>query len=164
LVRSNWKPNGFPARQSNFESKWRRMVVNGRLRAFHPHMAHWLKVLMVALLLFLAAAVPLAMQRAAAPLRWGALEGTLTDEDGPVAGATVEAQHSGSGAMTRAVTDQRGFYRLSDLQRGWYSMWIVSARHNSVSVPRIFVEEGATTRKDVQMGLMSRSTESAQAP
>lgn len=122
-------------------------------------MAHWLKLSIVALLLLMAAAIPLAMQRATGP-SGGVLEGTLTDETGPVTGATVEAQHLASGAMTRAVTDQRGFYRLRALPRGWYSLWIVSSRNNSVSVPRIFVEEGETIRKDIRMVSVSRSIES----
>ncbi len=120
-------------------------------------MPHWLKILMVALLFLLVAAIPLAMQSPT-----GALEGVLTDETGPVVGAKVEASHSWSGAMRQTVSDNRGFYRFSNLQRGTYSLWITDPRHESAQIPRVFVEDGATAHLDVRLVSMSRrSTETA---
>src|SRR5690348_3233144 len=101
---------------------------------------------MVALLLLGVAAIPLAMQRPA-----GALEGVITDETGPIAGVTVELTHSLSGAIARTVSDRRGGYRVTELQRGTYSLWITEAAHESVGIPRVFVENGETAHLDVRM-------------
>lgn len=109
-------------------------------------MPHWLKIAIVAALFLLAAALPLAMQRSA-----GSIEGVLTNDTGPVAGATVEARNIMSGEPAQATSDRSGFYRVSGLRRGAYSLWITAVRHDSVSIPRVFVEEGATMRKDVHL-------------
>lgn len=100
----------------------------------------------VAALFLLAAALPLAMQRSAS-----SIEGVLTNDSGPIVGATVEARHITFGETTQATSDGGGFYRITGLRRGAYSLWITAAGHNSVSIPRIFVEEGVTSRKDVQL-------------
>ena len=117
-------------------------------------MPHWLKVILVLAIFLLVATIPMAMQ----PGR-GSLEGVLTDDAGPISGATVEASQLTVGVMFHTTSDFRGFYRLEGLPRGTYSVWITHPLHDSVNIPRIFVEGGVTTRKDVQLG-SRQSTES----
>jgi hypothetical protein len=117
-------------------------------------MPHWQKIAIVAALFMLAGALPLAMQRST-----GSIEGVLTDDSGPVVGATVEARGIMFSETAQAASDRTGFYRIAGLRRGAYSLWITAARHDSVSIPRVYVEEGATARKDVHLRI-TRSTES----
>jgi hypothetical protein len=117
-------------------------------------MPHWLKMAIVAALFLLAAALPLAMQRSV-----GSIEGVLTNDTGPFEGANVEARNIMSGESAQAISDRSGFYRITGLRRGAYSLWITASRHDSVSIPRVFVEEGATSRKDVHLRI-TRSIQS----
>jgi hypothetical protein len=114
-------------------------------------MPTWLKVLIVALLLLLAGTLPLAMQRDT-----GSLEGTIADEIGPVAGAKVEVWHMATGEAAQTNSDNSGSYRLDGLHRGSYSLWITAARHESVNIPKVFVETGTVTRKDIHMNTTGR--------
>ena len=71
----------------------------------------------------------------------------------------MEASHVTTGAMAQTTSDARGFYRFENLPRGTYSLWITAGGHDSVSIPRIFVEGGGTTPRDVHL-VSRRSTES----
>lgn len=117
-------------------------------------MPHSLKVILVLAIFLVVVAIPSAIQ----PGR-GSLEGVLTDEAGPVTGAIVEASHLTIGVMSHTTSDARGFYRFDGLPRGTYSLWITDPRHDAISIPRIFIEDGLTTRKDVRLVPRS-STES----
>jgi hypothetical protein len=107
-------------------------------------MPHWLKFVLLGAFLLLLASVPLAMQP-----DYGALEGVVSNEQGPVAGATIEARNVMTGAVMRVVSDQRGYYRFDRLRAGRYSLWVQAPRHDSVWVARVVVERGESARQDV---------------
>lgn len=119
-------------------------------------MPHWLKVLLVVILFLLAGVIPLAMHLAS-----GTIEGVVSDEFGPVAHAEVEAQHSTSAEVARTTSDANGHFRLDGLRRGWYSLWVKAPSGNSVRIPRVFVEDGAVSQKDVRLYSPPSSIESA---
>lgn len=109
-------------------------------------MPRWFKILLPLGLFLMAIAVPLAMQRSS-----GDLEGTLSGDTGPVAGARVEAHRTASGETASATSDSTGHYRLPGLTAGWYSLWITAKDYNSVSIPKVYIEAGVTLRKDVHL-------------
>jgi carboxypeptidase family protein len=66
----------------------------------------------------------------------GAIRGAVKLSDGPVARATIQATHGGSGRMFRATSDASGRFALTNLPEGTYE----------VSVPEV----GLTTERFVQ--------------
>jgi hypothetical protein len=97
------------------------------------------------LLLFLA--FPLALQ-----YQTGSLEGTVASQQGPIAGASVEVRNIMTGAVFRVTTDVRGHYEVARLRPGRYSLWVETPDHDSVWVPRVLVERGQATHRDVPLG------------
>ena len=56
---------------------------------------------------------------------YGTLVGNITDPSGlPVVGATVRAEHSGTGLARESKTNERGGFQFSDLQSGSYSLTV----------------------------------------
>ena len=108
------------------------------------------KYLRLILLLLLAIAIPLAMSFGQG--RTGNLEGFVLDQAGlPVAGASVQASNIMHGGVIRASSQSNGFYRLANLDAGRYSLWVKARWHTSEWIPIVIVEEGQTTRKDIQL-------------
>ena len=46
------------------------------------------------------------------------MSGRITDESGPVVGATVVAVHEPTGSQFYSVTDAKGYYRLNSITAG----------------------------------------------
>jgi len=53
--------------------------------------------------------------------------------------------------VTTASSQPNGFYRIADLAGGRYSLWADAKGHASEWIPMVIVEEGKTTRKDIQL-------------
>jgi hypothetical protein len=109
-------------------------------------MPHWLKYVLLIFIFLILVSRPLAMQ-----FSTGALEGTVSDEFGPVANASIEARCTATGAIHWAQTDSRGYYRMEALRSGHYSLWVKSAGHDSTWIREVIVEAGRTTRADVHL-------------
>ena len=90
-------------------------------------MQPWLKYVLLGLLLLLLGSIPLAMQLTA-----GSIEGLITNQAGPVSGATIEARNIMTGVETRGVSDQNGHFKIVGLREGRYSLRISEERHESV--------------------------------
>lgn len=116
-------------------------------------MPRWMRYVILALVFLLLASWRLARQ-----FDTGALEGFITSNAGPLAGASVEARHSIRGDVGRTASDQSGFYRLDGLRPGLYSLWITAEGYCAVQIDRIPVERGQTVRRDVQMSRISGTT------
>jgi hypothetical protein len=108
-------------------------------------MPRWLKYVLLALILMLIASIPLAMQ-----FDRGSIQGTILDNVGPVAKASVEARNVMTGSVTRAESDAGGNYKPQGLRAGRYSLWIQAASRDSIWIREVTVERGAT-RKDVDL-------------
>ena len=107
------------------------------------------KLILIGLLILLLGSIPLAMQRDRV-----ALEGTITDDRGAaVAGAAVEARNTMTGAVLRAVADERGRYRIEGLPQGRYSLWITAIGHDSVWIREVIVDRGETVRRDFRLAV-----------
>jgi len=108
-------------------------------------MPRWLRFVILALILVLLSSLPLAKL-----LEDGAIEGYVTNQNGPVAGATAEAQNLMNGEVVLASSDTTGYYRI-DLPPGRYSLWIKAVQHTWINFPKIPVGRGEIVRKDVQL-------------
>ena len=105
-------------------------------------MKYWLWALLILLL----AAIPLAMR-----FESGSIEGVITDEVGPVAGASVEATNVMTLAVFKTESDSAGHYKFEDLRAGRYSLWVVADGHDSVEIPRVIVDHGQAVREDLRL-------------
>ena len=101
---------------------------------------------LIALVLLLAI-IPLAMQRDT-----GGMDGLITDEQGPIAKASVEARNVMSGTDFRAQSDATGHYKLQSLPQGRYSLWVKASEHDSEWIREVIVEHGRTTHRDIRLG------------
>jgi len=82
----------------------------------------------------------------------GAIEGLILDQAGiPVMQAKVEACNVFRGGCIGTVSQSNGFYRISGLPAGRYSLWAEANRYGSVWMPLIIVDEGQTTRQDIEL-------------
>ena len=107
------------------------------------------KLILIALLILLLGSIPLAMQRGQV-----AIEGTITDDrSAAVAGAIVEARNTMSGAVFRAIADERGRYRIEGLPPGRYSLWITAIGHDSVWIRETIVDRGQALRRDFRLAV-----------
>ncbi len=102
------------------------------------------KYIALAVILLLAASVPLAKQ-----LENGAIEGFITDASGPVAGASVEARNVMGGAFFRKNSDSNGYYQIESVRPGRYSLWVREESHMPARMVSVLVEHGQTAREDV---------------
>jgi hypothetical protein len=109
-------------------------------------MQGWLRYAVLAFALLLAAIWPLTRETDHA-----AIEGQITNQSGPLAGASVEARNVTGGSVVRAVSDANGYYRLGDLRPGRYSLWITAEGHYSALIERLAVDRGETVRRDVRL-------------
>jgi len=108
------------------------------------------KYLLLILLLLLAIAIPLAMSFRQG--NTGSIEGFVLDQAGiPVVRATVQATNILHGGVTTASSQPNGFYRIAGLAAGRYSLWAEAKGHASEWIPIVIVEDGQSTRKDIQL-------------
>ena len=110
-------------------------------------MSKGLKFTLILLLLLLAASIPLAMQ-----LESGAIEGTISNDTGPVASAAVEARNLITGAIFQTHADSAGYYRIGSLRAGKYSVRVEAPGHDSTWIPQVTVMRGQTAQTDIHLG------------
>jgi len=84
---------------------------------------------------------------AGVPSEPGAIEGSISNDNGPVTGAVVEARDQ-RGITMRATSDYGGHYELKNLRPSSYSLRVEAPSRNSVWVPRIAVESGQTIQRN----------------
>ncbi|HVZ15562.1 MAG TPA: carboxypeptidase-like regulatory domain-containing protein, partial [Terriglobales bacterium] len=89
----------------------------------------------------------------------GTIQGVVSDDQGPVAKASIEARNVMSGAVTKTESNSRGEYKLDDLHYGRYSLWVQAPAHSSTWILKITVEKGKVTRRDIHL-LRDRTTTS----
>jgi len=110
----------------------------------------WFKVLPLFTLALAVLSFPSARQLPYAGA--GGIEGVVLDQAGiPIMQAKVQACNVMQGGCLGTVTQYNGFYRISGLAGGRYSLWAEADRHASVWMPLIIVEEGKTTRQDIEL-------------
>jgi hypothetical protein len=109
-------------------------------------MPHWIKYVLLTLVLLLVGSIPLAMQ-----FETGSINGLVVDDRGPIEGAFIEVDNSLTGSVTRAESDRRGRYEILHLRAGRYSMWVEADWHDPIWVSQILVEHGASTEKNLSM-------------
>lgn len=102
--------------------------------------------LLIAVLLLLVS-IPLAMQR-----ETGGIDGLISNENGPIAKASVEARNVITGAVFRAQSDAAGRYKLESLPQGRYSLWAKGSEHDAEWIREVIVEHGRSTRRDIRLG------------
>jgi Carboxypeptidase regulatory-like domain len=85
----------------------------------------------------------------------GSIEGIVTDESGPVVGASLEARNRVHGDTARTYSDARGHFKLCDLRAGLYSLWGQAEGHDSVWIQSVIVEHGQAVRQDVRLRKVS---------
>jgi len=110
-------------------------------------MPRWTKLLLLVLGLLLVATLPLARQ-----FDTGSIEGVITDDRGPLPYASIEARNLMFGDITRGESEIDGRYRIEDLRPGRYSLSVTAAGHEQAWVPRIVVERGGVSQRDVRLG------------
>lgn len=110
-------------------------------------MQKWMKYALFALLLLSIAAVPLAMIQPDT----GSIEGVITDEIGPVAGAVIEAHQQVTAVFVHGESDATGYYRIDGLHTGRFSLWVQAADHDSIWIAQVPVERGHAAREDIFM-------------
>src|SRR5687767_15919828 len=85
---------------------------------------------------------------------YGSLVGNITDPSGlPVAGATVRAEHSGTGLARETKTNDRGGFLFSDLQSGSYNMTVRANSFAPLTTTGLQISANAVTRADAQLEL-----------
>src|SRR5690348_6817835 len=75
----------------------------------------------------------------------GTIEGTVTDASGGViANATVTAANTETGVLTTRITNSTGFFVLSPLQPGVYTVTVTASGFRTLTQQRITVAALAT--------------------
>ena len=88
---------------------------------------------------------------------YGTLVGNITDPSGlPVVGATVRAEHSGTGLARETKTNERGGFLFSDLQSGSYDMTVRADSFAPVTTTGLQISANAVTRADAQLAAADR--------
>jgi hypothetical protein len=109
-----------------------------------------LKRLLLSLLLLLGIAIPLGMTLR--PTGTGTVEGFVVDERGaPIRGASIQAFDTMRGGCCSVASEPNGFYRIANLGAGRYSLWAEAKGHASKWILMVIVEEGKTTKTDIQL-------------
>ena len=111
-------------------------------------MARLLKYTLMLGAFALLAAIPLAKQFS--PLE-GSIDGSVTDDHGPILNASIEVRHLVGGAVIVVDSGAGGEYSVNNLRPGMYSLWVEAHGHDSLWVPQIVVEAGQTTRRDIHL-------------
>ncbi len=80
------------------------------------------------------------------------VQGLITDESGPLFGATVVAKHVPSGTVTGAMTQDNGSYTIPNLRVGGpYTISISFVGYKTVEYTDIYLQLGKTTNIDIAM-------------
>src|SRR5947207_4277909 len=81
-----------------------------------------------------------------------AIEGTVADQTGAVVpGATVTATNCATGISRSTVAGDAGFYRISGLTPGTYTIWVEAQSFPKKSVPNVLVASEAPRGLDVSL-------------
>ena len=97
----------------------------------------------------------------------GTIQGTVTDPSGAVVGgAAVTASNLGTGIKTERQTTDAGFFVLSLLPPGEYTVTVTSAGFQSLTRVRVIVDALATVGLDfkLQIGAATQSVTVEEAP
>src|ERR1039457_5579608 len=97
----------------------------------------------------------------------GTIQGTVTDPSGAVVGgAAVTASNLGTGIKTERQTTDAGFFVLSLLPPGEYTVTVTSAGFQSLTRIRVIVDALATVGLDfkLQIGAATQSVTVEEAP
>ena len=117
--------------------------------------------LLAILLIFLAAASPAQVSRVG-----GTLEGTVAESGGIlIAGTQVKARNVANGSVRAAITDEQGFFLLSDLAVGTYEVEVSQTGFAHYVETGVTIFIGRTTRLEIQLSpatLVQKVTVSAQ--
>ena len=85
---------------------------------------------------------------------YGTLVGNITDPSNlPVAGATVRAEHSGTGLARETKTNDRGGFVFSDLQPGPYNLIVTANAFAPFTTTGLQISANAVTRADAELQL-----------
>jgi hypothetical protein len=87
----------------------------------------------------------------AKPFDTGCVQGTITNESGPVVKASVEIRNIMTGFLIHTESDAHGAYTFSSLRAGRYSLWVQAPGNDSVWIPDVFVENGHITHEAVRL-------------
>jgi len=110
----------------------------------------WFKFLAILPLLSLASSVTLPKQFQ--QFGYGGIEGFVVDQAGiPVVEASVQVCNTMRGNCSGTVSQANGFYRITGLVAGRYTLWAEAKRYTSEWMPVIVVEEGQMMRQDIQL-------------
>ena len=72
----------------------------------------------------------------------GTFHGTVTDATGAVIpGAAIDVKNLGSGQHRQAMTDDKGFYTITEIPPGHYSMTVTKSGFATTSRPDVAIEE-----------------------
>jgi len=86
------------------------------------------------------------------PLGTGGIEGYVLDQAGiPVNLASVQVCNTMYGGCGAAVTQPNGFYQITGLAPGRYTLWAEAKRYTCEWLPTVIIEEGQITRQDLQL-------------
>lgn len=106
---------------------------------------------LLVLLAILAASLPITVSLQAQVL-YGTLVGNVTDQSGAVVvGAAVVATNTATGVSTKAVTDNSGIYRFSNLQTGTYKVSITAPSFATTNSEAVVIQTNIERRFDAQL-------------
>ena len=82
----------------------------------------------------------------------GRIEGFVLDEKGaPISRVSVQAFNIMHGGTSTASAQPNGIFRIVDLARGRYSLWVEARGYASEQILVVIVEDGQATRKDIRL-------------
>jgi hypothetical protein len=113
------------------------------------------------------AAFFLCAPRATAQATWGAINGYVTDPSGAaVPGANVKAKEVTTGIETTATSDSQGFFNLTHLNPGEYTVNVEAQGFKGFAQEHIVLRVDSTVRTDakLQMGSVSQEVTVTDAP
>jgi len=83
----------------------------------------------------------------------GAMSGTVSDTNrAPIAGTSVQAKNTETGAVSKTVADVRGSYTLSELPPGTYELSAASFGFKPYERKNLVIQAGQTLRVDIPIG------------
>jgi hypothetical protein len=83
----------------------------------------------------------------------GGITGVVTNSDGPVAGATIQAKQQATGRVFTATSMKSGQFSVGDLPDGTYDIAVPSLGLSSLPFSKqgVTIESGKTTRLDITL-------------
>jgi len=102
------------------------------------------------LLAFFSVANSVTLPKQFQPLATGGMEGFVFDQAGiPVPMASVQVCNTLYGGCGSAISQPNGYYEITGLAAGRYTLWAQARRYTSEWIPIVIVEEGKMTRQDL---------------